>query len=195
MALAQKPSSFRLEPGKGLLKGRRELQSNPSHGMIDEDVNKCEQWAWMQIISIFSGLFDTSAWDTDPPEPLPQLWELLASAAYLRFVKQEFSQDKSQNDLPTIWGRDADKMIRGRLPSKQLKGEHRMYFIKTASGVAGNIQWPNRDYIATIYVISSAIEFFPEYNTDTSHSQTTFQNFEDFFKDRNLAAGTGIDGQ
>lgn len=188
MAIPAKPSEFLLSPGKGLLKGQAPLANTGQQGMQDEDVNKCEEWAWGEILSIFGGMYDISFWDTDPPIPLPQLWELLASAMYLRFVVKLFAASKQENDIPTMWGQDADKLVRGLLPGKQQRGEVRRYFIRTDSANSGEKLWPSKDYVNRIYVITPAEVFFPAYDTDKSHGMTSKFSFEDFFKDNTVQA-------
>lgn len=186
MAAPEKPDSFKLKPGERFLKGRKATSSSMTQGVQDKEKNRCEQWAWWRIISIFVGPYDISEWNDDPPIPLNEIWELIASALYLKFVLQRMSTDEG-GDIAVQWIQDAQAMMADLLPKRSGKRDRlRRHFIKND----GTIQHPQYDYFNKPVVYTSGITFFPDTDSATSHGLTTFANFESFWRENTLGAPT-----
>jgi len=179
MANPTKPSDWKLEPGKRYLAGRAPVGEGA--GLSQSDIEAAENFAWEVLISTFAGMYDVSEWGDYPPNPLFEVWDLIASGAYLRFVLLDLNRESGREGTSAAeLGRLADEMI-ARLMRRR---SPYLYFRSTKTGEEGQVIHPVRvDYGASPRVWEPAAEFFPDLATDRSHGRTTIENFETLFRD------------
>lgn len=178
MAYPSKPVTYALEPKERLLKTVASEVSNAARGVTPADREYAEDYAWAIILSRFIGKFNISTWDVKPPRLVHTIWDFIASAQYMRMYSRDLAIREVGATGPGIiegWEEAGQTMIRNIIdPDKE--GD-RMYLISTA----GEIIYP-RDDIGVPEVRSSGTRFFPDLDTDKSHSRTIDGSAEEIFK-------------
>lgn len=106
--LPPKPQHFAIFPGRSYLKRSPPLGSESSLStgspeaqlMTATDKSKAEMKAWVRILASLASRYDTSAWGADPPIPLEDMWEMLASAYYR--LMELGTHGTERNDLAMV---------------------------------------------------------------------------------------------
>ena len=180
--LPDRPSNFTIAPGENLLKGRSELVSDPIYGMTQDELDHLQDQSWWFVLVRLIPKFDVSGWDTDTPHPLHRIWELVASASYLRSVASRYSSDEESGlETPTAWEKQAEEMLQNIIdPPKE---RMRIYLARTTSG---EIILP-RNRVHLPVVVGGETIFYPRTDQFTQHGLVSDQNAETLFK--NLVSG------
>lgn len=153
------PTDWKLEPGKRYMKGvlKDALISDPTLGLTAEDITAARTFAWHTILSRMAGFYNITGWETSPPVPLFQVWDLLASAYLVEIVAQRKNLDSEKTGgVVDRWTASAYLMLQ-RVIDPDKEG-HRIYLLDPLTGSP----LAKRFKIAVPKVVNiTGVEFFP----------------------------------
>lgn len=152
------PSSWAIEIGhryvKHWLQDKVPAGEEP-RGVTQDDINAAQIYAWRFILSRLVGAYDVSDWSTDPPHPLFEIWDLLASSYVLELVASRVNATEETSDLIKIWFDKAEKMLKNILDPDD-EGD-RMHLLEAD----GSIQHRRLGTVTPVIVNTTGVQFWP----------------------------------
>jgi len=173
-----KPASWKLEVGRRYLRGWiRELSEDDRDGVTLHEIAAAEDYAWNIMLTQLINYYDVSGWDTNPPKPLFEIWDLLSSAYLLDQTGNEISADEEKlNSMITRWFNRAFEML-GNITDPQHE-RFRVALIRDGSIVhkRSNVSMP-------VVVNFQGGIFFPRLKSTTFNGRNLGNSVEGFVED------------
>lgn len=182
----ERPAGWELKIGQRYLKGNtkdlvpvgREIQ-----GLASSDLDAAQDFAWCLILSRLVVLYDVSDWYLNPPNPLYQIWDLLASSYVMEMVEQRVNtENELGRSTAKEWFNRASMML-GQITDPKTEGE-RMYLTHPTTYQ----MIPRRTSSGMPVVINvRGVEFFPTCDVAmNSWGHYLGQSIEEFVRSNGL---------